>query len=85
MGRAGRDGHTSCSLLIPCRDPGAPWWDPDDFYDAAGLSHRRLISVERGHDPREYTLIAFGGAGGQHAAELSAALGIRCIVVPWIS
>jgi N-methylhydantoinase A len=42
----------------------------------------RSISVERGHDPRAYTLIAFGGAGGQHAAELSAALGIRRIIVP---
>src|SRR5262249_22015036 len=34
----------------------------------------RSISVERGHDPREYTLFAFGGAAGQHAAELGAAL-----------
>ncbi|MFQ5667958.1 MAG: hydantoinase/oxoprolinase family protein [Candidatus Binatia bacterium] len=42
----------------------------------------RSISVERGHDPREYTLIAFGGAAGQHACELSAALGIRQVVVP---
>jgi N-methylhydantoinase A len=42
----------------------------------------RSISVERGHDPREYTLIAFGGAAGQHACELAAALGIRRVVVP---
>ncbi len=42
----------------------------------------RSISVERGHDPREYTLIAFGGAAGQHACELAATLGIRCVVVP---
>jgi N-methylhydantoinase A len=42
----------------------------------------RRISVERGHDPRAYTLIAFGGAAGQHACELSAALGIRRVVVP---
>jgi N-methylhydantoinase A len=42
----------------------------------------RSISVERGHDPREYTLVAFGGAAGQHACELSAALGIRRVVVP---
>jgi N-methylhydantoinase A len=43
----------------------------------------RSISVERGHDPREYTLIAFGGAAGQHACELAAALGIRRVVVPF--
>ncbi|MFI5398496.1 MAG: hydantoinase/oxoprolinase family protein [Candidatus Binatia bacterium] len=42
----------------------------------------RSISVERGHEPRDYTLIAFGGAAGQHACELSAALGIRRVVVP---
>jgi N-methylhydantoinase A/oxoprolinase/acetone carboxylase beta subunit len=42
----------------------------------------RAISVERGHDPREYALVAFGGAAGQHACELAAALGIRNIVVP---
>ena len=42
----------------------------------------RTISVERGHDPREFTLIAFGGAAGQHACDLAAALGMRRIVVP---
>jgi N-methylhydantoinase A len=42
----------------------------------------RSISVERGHDPREYALIAFGGAAGQHACELSADLGIRQVIVP---
>jgi len=42
----------------------------------------RSISVERGHDPREYTLIAFGGAAGQHACELATGLGIRRVVVP---
>src|SRR5437879_8592861 len=34
----------------------------------------RVISVERGHDPRDYTLVAFGGAGGLHACELASAL-----------
>jgi N-methylhydantoinase A len=42
----------------------------------------RRISVERGHDPRDYVLLAFGGAAGQHACELAAALGIRRVVVP---
>jgi len=42
----------------------------------------RTISVERGHDPRDYTLVAFGGAAGQHACELAAALGIRQVLVP---
>jgi N-methylhydantoinase A len=42
----------------------------------------RLISVERGHDPREFALVCFGGAGGLHAADLARALGIPEIVVP---
>jgi N-methylhydantoinase A len=42
----------------------------------------RVISVERGHDPREFTLVAFGGAGGLHACDLAAALGIPRVVVP---
>jgi N-methylhydantoinase A len=42
----------------------------------------RVISVERGHDPREFTLLSFGGAGGLHAAELARSLGIRRVLVP---
>jgi N-methylhydantoinase A len=42
----------------------------------------RVVTVERGHDPRAFTLLAFGGAGGLHAAELAAALGIRRVYVP---
>ncbi len=42
----------------------------------------RVISVERGHDPRDFTLIAFGGAGGLHAADLARSLGIARIVIP---
>lgn len=42
----------------------------------------RTISVERGHDPREYALVAFGGAAGQHACELAEGLSIRRVIVP---
>jgi N-methylhydantoinase A len=42
----------------------------------------RLISVERGYDPRDFTLFSFGGAGGLHAASVAAGLGILRIVVP---
>ena len=42
----------------------------------------RVISVERGHDPRDYTLVAFGGAGGLHACDLAAALDIPRVLVP---
>ena len=42
----------------------------------------RLISVERGYDPRDFALVCFGGAGGLHAADLARALGIPRVVVP---
>jgi N-methylhydantoinase A len=42
----------------------------------------RVISVERGHDPRDYTLIAFGGAGGLHACDLAAALEMHGVLIP---
>jgi N-methylhydantoinase A len=42
----------------------------------------RVISVERGLDPREFALVAFGGAGGMHACALADELGMRTLVVP---
>ncbi|MEO8726514.1 MAG: hydantoinase/oxoprolinase family protein [Acidobacteriaceae bacterium] len=42
----------------------------------------RAVSVERGHDPREFTLVAFGGAGALHAGELAQALQIPRVLVP---
>jgi len=42
----------------------------------------RVISVQRGHDPRDYTLVAFGGAGPLHAARLAVELDIRRVLVP---
>jgi N-methylhydantoinase A len=42
----------------------------------------RVISVQKGHDPRDYTLVAFGGAGPLHAARLAKELEIRRILVP---
>jgi N-methylhydantoinase A len=42
----------------------------------------RRISVERGHDPRRFALLAFGGAGPLHACDLAAALNIPIVLVP---
>ena len=42
----------------------------------------KLVSVNRGHDPRDFTLVAFGGGGGMHAVELAAELGISKVVIP---
>jgi len=42
----------------------------------------RVISVERGHDPRAFALFPFGGAGGMHAVEMAEHLGMPTVVVP---
>jgi N-methylhydantoinase A len=42
----------------------------------------KLVSLNRGYDPRDFTLVAFGGGGGMHAVALAAELGIRRVVVP---
>jgi N-methylhydantoinase A len=42
----------------------------------------RAVSIERGHDPRSFTLLSFGGAGGLHAVEIARELGIRRVLVP---
>jgi N-methylhydantoinase A len=44
----------------------------------------RVISVERGSDPRHFTLVAFGGAGPLHACELAAALRIPRVLIPMV-
>ena len=50
--------------------------------DAAMVDAIALISVERGIDPRSYTLLAGGGAGAQHAGKLASQLGMRRVVIP---
>ena len=42
----------------------------------------RVVSIERGHDPRNFALVAFGGAGGLHACELARSLGMPCAIIP---
>jgi N-methylhydantoinase A len=59
--------------------------DPADVVavvDAEMLRALRVVSVERGHDPRDFALIAFGGAGPLHACALADELGIETVVVP---
>lgn len=40
------------------------------------------ISVQRGYDPRDFTLVTYGGAGGLHACELARELGIKRVLIP---
>jgi N-methylhydantoinase A len=59
--------------------------DPADVIDVVNaemLRALRVVSVERGHDPREFALVAFGGAGPLHACALAEELGIETVLVP---
>ena len=42
----------------------------------------KLVSLNRGYDPRDFTLVAFGGGGGMHGVALASELGIRKVVIP---
>jgi N-methylhydantoinase A len=53
-----------------------------EVVNAEMLGALRVISVERGHDPREFALIAFGGAGPLHACALAEELEIGTVLVP---
>ena len=53
-----------------------------EIADAAMERAIRVISIERGHDPREYALLAFGGAGPLHAVSIARRLSIPRVVVP---
>ena len=61
--------------------PGAAW----GVHRIANANMERALrsmSIERGRDPRDYAMIAFGGAGPLHACELARALGIPRVLVP---
>ena len=42
----------------------------------------KLVSLNRGHDPRDFTLVAFGGGGAMHAVALAGEMGVKKVVVP---
>src|SRR5213592_2342296 len=53
-----------------------------EVVNAEMLRALRLVSIERGHDPRDFALVAFGGAGPLHACALAEELGIGTVLVP---
>jgi N-methylhydantoinase A len=59
-------------------DPG----DVVEVVNAEMLRALRVVSVERGRDPRDFALVAFGGAGPLHACALAEELGVRTVLVP---
>ena len=53
-----------------------------DVVNANMCNALRIVSIERGHDPREFSLMAFGGAGPVHAAQLAEELGVPEVIIP---
>lgn len=50
--------------------------------DASMVNAIKLVSVRRGHDPRDFVLVAFGGGGAMHAAALARELRVKKVVIP---
>ena len=82
---------------LPARLPGGLQLDPHEARKAMGdldpadvvdvvnaemLRALRVVSVEQGHDPRRFALVAFGGAGPLHACALAEELGATRVLVP---
>jgi N-methylhydantoinase A len=81
-----RDG-AQAALTVLAREmgiesPEAAAWGVIRVANATMERAIRRISVERGHDPRRFALLAFGGAGPLHACDLAMALNIPTVLVP---
>lgn len=70
--------HDAAARALAGLDPG----DVVEIVNAEMLRALRVVSVERGHDPRGFALVAFGGAGPLHACALAEELGIETVLVP---
>ncbi len=53
-----------------------------DVANASMARAIRAVTIERGRDPRDFTLVAFGGSGPAHACDVAAALDVRRVLVP---
>lgn len=70
-------------LAVPLRlDPLQAAYGITQVANATMMRALRAVSTERGRDPRQFALIAFGGAGPIHAAELAGSLGMKQVYVP---
>jgi N-methylhydantoinase A len=64
-------------------DPLAAAWAIHDLANASMAAAIRVVTVQRGIDPRRFAVVAFGGAGPLHACRLADTFGIGTVVVPW--
>jgi len=77
--RASIDRHLGRQLGV---EPAAAAFGVHRVVNATMARAIRSVTSERGRDPRDYTMVAFGGAGPIHAAELAADIGIERVYVP---
>ena len=76
------DKESAIRALSRLGDPYEVSWQAIKLINFEMAKGIRFVTIERGLNPSDYTLIAFGGAGPQHAAELAQELGINRVVVP---
>jgi N-methylhydantoinase A len=76
------DRSASIKALQALGDPEVVAWEAISIANLEMARAIRLVTVERGLDPADFTLVAFGGAGPQHAVEIAEELGVRSVVVP---
>ncbi|MCL4806020.1 MAG: hydantoinase/oxoprolinase family protein, partial [Anaerolineae bacterium] len=77
-----RQALATLAAVMGAASPEAAAWAVIRVANANMERAVRRISVERGHDPRRFTLVAFGGGGPLHACELAAGLRIPRVLVP---
>jgi N-methylhydantoinase A len=76
------DAEAAFKAFKKLGDPVETAWQAVQLANMEMARAVRLVTVERGLDPGEFVLFAFGGAGPQHAAELAEELGISTVVIP---
>ncbi len=77
--RAGIEEHVAKPLGISVENAA---WGIHTMANANMERATRIVSVERGRDPRQYAMVAFGGAGPLHAVRLAMAVGVPKVIVP---
>jgi N-methylhydantoinase A len=88
LGRVPRRLAGGVELDVEAAERALDGIDPADVVDVVNaemLRALRVVSVERGHDPATFALVAFGGAGPLHACELADELGMRTVIVPEVA
>ena len=81
---AAREALAKLAAIMKVSTPETAAWGVIQVANANMERAIRRISVERGHDPRRFTLVAFGGAGPLHACELAEALQIPRVLIPGV-